>query len=121
MSEERTDFMQRMAENEGTGDSTGSVEEVYGLDRVRVKSLTLEDMKNNFATPERAPIVAKGFMDHGDSCFPSCRDWSIPDIECSVESCVANYNSKCTMPSLIKIGANGKCGGCKKRKSGKKK
>lgn len=43
---------------EGTGDSIGVAEEVYGQDQVRVKSLTLEDMKNNFATPER--VGAKG-------------------------------------------------------------
>lgn len=69
----------------------------------------------------------RNFMDHGlmfdpnhPGRFPSSRDWNIPTIKCSVKTCVANYG-KCTMPSLIEIGANGKCGGNKKRKSGKKK
>lgn len=66
-------------------------------------------------------------MDHGfgpkmpGPHFPSSRDWNMPTIKCSRKTCVANCNGECTMPSLIEIGANGKCGGYHKRQSGKKK
>lgn len=65
-------------------------------------------------------VIAKGFVDHGGSRFPSSRDWEMPDVKCSRRTCVANYNSKCTMPSLIEIGSKG-CKGYYKRTSGKKK
>lgn len=72
--------------------------------------------------------IRRGFMDHGfmydpnrPSRFPSSRDWNMPTIKCKRKTCAANYKGECVMPSLIKIGANGKCEGCHDRKEGKKK
>lgn len=84
--------------------------------------LTLEDMRHNF----RSPIRAKGLMARPNESifdrgrYPSSRDWNMPTIKCGRKTCAANYNGKCVMPSLIKIGANGKCEGCHDRKKSKK-
>lgn len=85
--------------------------------------ISLENMKHNF----RSPFSRKRFMDHGlmydptrSPRYPSSRDWNMPDIKCSRRTCVANYSGKCTMPSLIEIGAKG-CKGYRKRQSGRKK
>ena len=64
----------------------------------------------------------KGFMHRpGDSFFdrtryPTSRDWNMPEVKCGRKKCVANYNGKCTMPTLLEIGSDGKCIGFKKRK-----
>jgi len=50
--------------------------------------------------------------------FPSSRDWNMPDVPCERKDCVANHASVCVMPSCIRIGAEGKCAGCKPRKGG---
>jgi len=41
--------------------------------------------------------------------FPYSRDFE--DIDCSAVSCVYNNNKKCTVPSLAKIGVDGRCTG----------
>lgn len=92
--------------------------------------ISLENIKHNLQTP----LTSKGFMTRPNEDlfgpigrFPSSRDWSMPTIECDSKNCAANYNGKCAMPSLIKIGANSKCKGnhprvvkSKKAKSKKK-
>ena len=43
--------------------------------------------------------------------FPVSRDWE--DIDCSATACIYNRIKKCTVPSLAKIGEDGRCGGFK--------
>ena len=52
-------------------------------------------------------------MDHGDpDRFPLLsRDWE--DIDCGVQACINNRLGKCGVPSLCKIGDDGKCQGFK--------
>jgi len=69
-------------------------------------------------------LKVHSLMDHGqgDSIFngryPTSRDWARQDlnVKCNRVVCVANYNNKCTMPSLIAIDPTGKCLGDKPRK-----
>lgn len=46
--------------------------------------------------------------------FPTSRDWYLPNTKCGVTDCVANRGGECTCPSLIEIGADGKCKGLRR-------
>ena len=66
---------------------------------------------------EKHGLMDKGFgPKQPGPFFPTSRDWNMPEIKCGRTKCVANYNGKCTMPSLLEIGNDGKCKGYKKRK-----
>lgn len=104
-------------------------EEIHGKsDAVRVKTLHLVDVGKDGATIplDRHKPLMMGIMDHGrfgpdyPGRFPSSRDWNMPTIKCDRKTCAANYHGECVMPSLIKIGANGKCEGCHDRKKSKR-
>jgi len=45
----------------------------------------------------------------GDWRHPVSRDYQ--EIDCNASSCMFNKDSKCTTPSLAKIGMDGWCGG----------
>lgn len=51
-------------------------------------------------------------MGHGgDWRHPVSRDYQ--EIDCNASSCMFNKDSKCTTPSLAKIGEDGRCEGFK--------
>ena len=50
-----------------------------------------------------------GFMPKGDWQHPVSRDWA--EVDCQAISCVYNKSEKCSVPSLAKIGEDGKCKG----------
>lgn len=119
----------KMTNRELIDDHTPSIdtpeEEIHGASSVvRVKSLSLSDLKNNLAMHAMQADLcydpAKGIFPGASGRFPSSRDWHMPTIECGTKTCAANYKGKCVMPSCIKIGANGKCLGNHPRKVAKK-
>jgi hypothetical protein len=60
--------------------------------------------------------VTRGLMDDGGGdrlYFPYSRDWE--DLDCNAETCLNNICKKCTVPSLAKIGEDGKCNGFKSK------
>ena len=44
-----------------------------------------------------------------ESEFPVSRDWA--DVDCQAIGCQYNRNLKCSVPSLAKIGNDGRCTG----------
>lgn len=48
-------------------------------------------------------------MPHNDGFPLLSRDWD--DVDCRSISCVNNRNAKCLVPSLAKIGEDGRCEG----------
>lgn len=57
--------------------------------------------------------------DPGGNRFPFSRDFGLEslNVTCGKITCAANYNKKCTMPSLIEMNSKGVCKGCKPRKT----
>jgi len=47
----------------------------------------------------------------GSGRHPYSRDWDMPEIKCENRNCSFNYRNCCVMPSVIKIGSDGKCKG----------
>lgn len=41
--------------------------------------------------------------------FPFSRDWGIDNIKCSAVSCICNVSGECVIPSLCRIGDDGRC------------
>lgn len=41
--------------------------------------------------------------------YPFSRDWGLDYIKCSAESCICNRDGKCIIPSMCKIGDDGRC------------
>jgi len=62
-------------------------------------------MQTNNFMPHRCPRID----------FPVSRDWE--DIDCASAICINNSNSKCSVPSLAKIGEDGRCKGFKTKDS----
>lgn len=58
----------------------------------------------------REPEI-QGLIGHHDGYPWLSRDWG--DIDCRSQSCMHNRFSKCTVPSLAKIGEDGRCEGFK--------
>jgi len=50
-----------------------------------------------------------GFAPHNDGFPLLSRDWD--DLDCKSDSCAWNRIGKCTVPSVAKIGENGRCEG----------
>ena len=50
-----------------------------------------------------------GFMPHNDGFPLFSRDWE--DIDCKSVSCANNMCGKCSVPSIAKLGENGRCEG----------
>jgi len=57
--------------------------------------------------PSTGPDV-KGIRPKRPYQFPVSRDHQL-SIECAVSECPAHRNNKCTMPSCIVIGSDGRC------------
>lgn len=56
-----------------------------------------------------------GLMPHHDGFPHLSRDWE--DVDCKSAACENNRLNKCTVPSIAKIGENGRCEGFKPRGS----
>jgi len=56
-------------------------------------------------------VEAHGIMFRRDKSGPfwESRDYALPTIPCTVTECPACENRKCTMPSAIVIGPDGRC------------
>ena len=88
----------------------GDIFDLGGMDWSSIKTVT--------STTYHEPEVHH-LMDHGDhNRFPLLsRDWE--DIDCGVKACANNRIGKCGVPSLCKIGEDGRCEGfvlCRKSK-----
>jgi hypothetical protein len=53
--------------------------------------------------------IAKNLCSSGGHHSWLSRDYE--DIDCQAEGCLLNKNKKCTVPSVCKIGADGRCAG----------
>ena len=62
-------------------------------------------------------LMADPFKDTGHGYPGGSRDFWMVDVECECTDCVCNSGyGTCAVPSLAKIGKNGKCKGYQKRK-----
>lgn len=54
-------------------------------------------------------FIKKELLPKQDHSYPVSRDWE--DIDCNAKACKYNRHMKCSVPSLAKIGEDGKCQG----------
>lgn len=55
------------------------------------------------------PKKLSGLMNRSNHTFPVSRDWE--DIDCKATGCLYNVGEKCAVPSICKIGEDGRCTG----------
>ena len=83
--------------------------------------MTLEEFMNKYkehkaGIDNNGEIMKNNLFDDGRGdrvLFPYSRDWE--DIDCNAISCLNNVCKKCSVPSLAKIGDDGKCMGFKSK------
>jgi hypothetical protein len=72
----------------------------------------LETPANRPVSPASAPLpepLTVNSLLPRQGRFPVSRDHDLGIIECRVSECPANQHDRCSMPSCIKIGIDGKC------------